>query len=95
MNLTELLERENLRAIEVSRVANINPASLSTHLKYEATGGKEGRPLGIELSLRAIKSYPSLTMEDLRPDWAERLRTQPSIPPDPPDSAKSHLESAS
>ena len=73
MSLTKFLEREKLKAAELARIADIPNSSISQHLKYEATNGEMGRPLGIELSLRAIKAYANLKLDDLRPDWAERL----------------------
>lgn len=75
MSLTKFLDREKLRAADLARTAGIPNSSISQHLKYEATTGKEGRPLGIELSLRAVRAYGNLQLADLRPDWAERLES--------------------
>lgn len=73
MSLVNFLERENLKAVDLAAKANVPKSSISTHLKYEETNGVQGRRLGLELSLRIIQAFPELTLEDLRPDWAERL----------------------
>lgn len=71
MSLTRFLKREKITAAEFSRRTGIPKSSVSNHLAYEAGAGD--RPLGLQLSMKAVEAYENLKLADLRPDWAERI----------------------
>lgn len=68
MNLTTLLEKEQITRAKFADRTGISKPSVTNHLAYEAGTGT--RPLGLELCSRAMEVFPALTLADLRPDLA-------------------------
>ena len=74
MKLIGLLKKKKIKQIEFASLAGIPKSSVCMHIRFEASGGKQGRPLGLELCRKAIQaSGGELSLHDLRPDLASEV----------------------